>query len=148
MIGLILDNIRSLHNVGAILRTADGFGVERVWLCGITGTPHQAAVKKTALGAESSVPWERVDDRVRLIKDLKKKGIAVIGLECGAGGVPLPEYRPPGKIALVVGNEVEGISAEIRPLLDALVEIPMRGTKESFNVAVATGIALYRLRWP
>ncbi|MEK9152115.1 MAG: RNA methyltransferase [Patescibacteria group bacterium] len=144
-IRLILDNIRSLHNVGAIFRSADGFGVERMYLCGITGTPNQTSVKKTALGAESTVPWERVEDLPALIRKLKKQGIAVVGLERGAGGVMLPAFQPTFPLALVIGNEVEGISADIRPLLEVTVEIPMVGAKESFNVAVAAGIALYQL---
>lgn len=142
---LILDNIRSLYNVGSMFRTADGFGVEKIWLCGITGTPEQNGLKKVALGAELAVPWEKSRHAWRLVERLKKDGYAVVGLERCPGATPIGKYRPPGKLALVVGNEVRGLTPAMRRRLDAVLEIPMRGTKESFNVAVACGIALYAL---
>jgi 23S rRNA (guanosine2251-2'-O)-methyltransferase len=142
---LVLDNIRSLYNVGSMFRTADGFGVRRIILCGITGTPEQNGLKKVALGAELAVPWEKTAHAWRAIERLKKDGYAVVGLERCADAAPIGKYRPPKKLALVVGNEVDGIARPLRRRLDAVLEIPMRGTKESFNVAVACGIALYAL---
>lgn len=142
---LILDNIRSLYNVGSMFRTADGFGVRKIILCGITGTPEQNGLKKVALGAELAVPWEKSAHAWRAVERLKKEGYAVAGLERCEGAMPMGKYRPPKKLALVVGNEVQGIAPGLRRRLDATLEIPMRGTKESFNVAVACGIALYAL---
>lgn len=142
---LILDNIRSLYNVGSMFRTADGFGIREIILCGITGTPEQNGLKKVALGAELAVPWKKAAHAWRAVERLKKEGYAVVGLERCEGAMPIGKYRPPKKLALVVGNEVEGIAPLMRRRLDAVLEIPMRGTKESFNVAVACGIALYAL---
>ncbi len=142
---LVLDNIRSLHNVGSMFRTADGFGVKKIFLCGITGTPEQNGLKKVALGAELAVPWEKSGHAWRVVERLKKEGYAGVGLERCAGSVPIGGYRPPKKLALVVGNEVRGLSPALRKRLEATVEIPMVGIKESFNVAVACGVALYAL---
>jgi 23S rRNA (guanosine2251-2'-O)-methyltransferase len=142
---LVLDNIRSLYNVGSMFRTADGFGVRKIFLCGITGTPEQNGLKKVALGAELAVPWEKSAHAWRTVERLKKEGYAIVGLERCDGAAPIGAYRPLKKLALLVGNEVEGISPAMRRRLDAVLEIPMRGTKESFNVAVACGIALYAL---
>lgn len=142
---LVLDNIRSLYNVGSMFRTADGFGVSKIILCGITGTPEQNGLKKVALGAELVIPWKKTAHAWRAVEGLKKEGYAVVGLERCDGSVPIDTYRPPKKLALVVGNEVRGLTPALRRRLDATVEIPMIGTKESFNVAVACGIALYAL---
>ncbi len=143
---LILDNIRSLYNVGSMFRTADGFGVEKIVLCGITGTPEQNGLKKVALGAEHTVPWEHVRHTWRVIERLKKEGYTVVGLERTPGATLLAKYHAPKKkLALVVGNEVRGLTPALRKRLDATIEIPMVGKKESFNVAVACGIALYGL---
>lgn len=143
---LILDNIRSLYNVGSMFRTADGFGVEKIYLCGITGTPEQKGVQKVALGAERAVPWERAAHTWRIVEKLKSEGFAPIGLERSPASVPLRGFAPPEKIALVVGNEIRGLTPALQKRLAAVVQIPMRGVKESFNVAVACGIALYGLR--
>lgn len=143
---LVLDNIRSLYNVGSMFRTADGFGVKKIYLCGYTGTPEQGGLRKVALGAEDSVAWEKCPQAWRVVERLKTKGYRVIGLECGVGAVPLTEFRPRFPLALVVGNEVTGLSPALMKRLDGLVEIPMFGKKESFNVSVACGIGLYALR--
>lgn len=144
---LVLDNIRSLYNVGSMFRTADGFGVTKIYLCGITGTPAQNGLKKVALGAELAVPWEHRPRTWAVVEQLKKDGYFVVGLEKCAEAVPLHSFRPPvGRpLALVVGNEVRGLTPALRRRLDAVVSIPMRGVKESFNVAVAAGIAMYCL---
>lgn len=144
---LVLDNIRSLHNVGSMFRTAEGFGVRKIVLCGYTGTPEQHLWKigKTALGAELLVQWEKGGPTWRAVARLKKEGYAVVGLERAPGAVPIGRYRPRRRTALVVGNETRGLTRAVLRRLDAVVEIPMAGVKESFNVAVACGIALYAL---
>jgi len=159
---LILDNIRSKENVGSIFRTADAFGVERVYLCGYTPQPttHNSQlttaenskidkIAKTALGAEKWVPWEYHKQTWRLIMNLKVKSekLKVIALEQSKKSQSIYKYKSPtGRpMALVVGNEVRGLSAKTLSLCDDIIEIPMRGKKESLNVAVAAGIALYAL---
>ncbi len=143
---LVLDNIRSLYNVGSMFRSADGFGVSRIYLCGITGTPDQHGVQKVALGAENSVPWEKRGATWTVIEELKRAGYAAVGLERAPDAVDLAGFRPRFPLALVVGNEVRGLTPALRRRLDAVVAIPMSGVKESFNVAVACGVALYALR--
>lgn len=146
---LLLHNIRSAHNVGSIFRTADAAGVSRVLLSGYTPLPTdrfgraQNEIAKTALGAERSVPWERVRSPRALITRLRRDGWSVIGVEQDRRSVDYRTYRYPKKAVLVFGNEVRGISPELRGACDALVEIPMRGSKESLNVSVAAGIALF-----
>lgn len=154
-LALVLDNIRSLHNVGSMFRTADGFGVSKIFLCGYTGTPEQPKLTKVSLGAEKSVAWEKVGPTWRCVEKLRADGWTVIGLEKCEDAVDVASWRPPAssapgsaaepKIALVVGNEVNGISPALRKRLDAVVEIPMVGIKESFNVSVACAVALYAL---
>jgi len=145
---LVLDNIRSLYNVGSMFRTADGFGVKRIYLCGITGTPEQHGVQKVALGAEKSVPWEHAGRTWAVVERLKQAGYAAVGLEKCAGAVDLAAFKPKFPLALIVGNEVNGLSPALRRRLDAVVQIPMAGVKQSFNVAVACALALYGLRHP
>ena len=152
---LILDNMRSAHNVGAIFRTADGAGVDEIILVGYTPTPPNKdalyltdadkALRKTALGAENSVPWRKVVSLTRLINRLKKEDYEVVALEQGAKSVDYRQYRPKKKAVLIVGNEVSGIDEGILKQCDAVLEIPMRGRKNSLNVAVAAGIALYQI---
>lgn len=142
---LVLDNIRSLYNVGSMFRTSDGLGVAKIYLCGYTGTPEQKGLQKVALGAENSVPWEKCGQAWRTIERLRSEGYAIVGLEKCKGSMPIAEYRPPQKIALVVGNEVNGISPALQKRLDAIVELPMVGIKESYNVSVACAMALYAL---
>ena len=157
---VIAHNIRSTHNVGAIFRTCEGFGVSRLILSGYTPYPtiaHDsrlphirdkltAQIHKTALDAENLVPFEYQE--TPNISKLKTEGYAIIGLEQDMRSVSLAEYRPPARFALWLGEEVEGMKPEERALCDTLVEIPMQGKKESFNVSVATGIALYGLSYP
>ncbi len=144
---LVLDNIRSLYNVGSMFRTADGFGVSKIFLCGITGTPLQNGLKKVSLGAEDSVAWEHQPVTWRVLEKLRADGYTIVGLETDKGSISLTEARFTGNIALVVGNEVRGLTPALRKRLDAMVEIPMLGMKESFNVGVACGVALYTLRY-
>jgi 23S rRNA (guanosine2251-2'-O)-methyltransferase len=156
---LILHNIRSVHNVGSIFRTADGFGVEKIYLTGITPTPfdiHERLRKdfvKTALGAEKYVSWESKKSAALLLKKLKKEKYFIVSLEQAKNSVSLDSFDLKYKkklknydgVVLVVGNEVNGIPKSVLGKSDAVVEIPMRGKKESFNVSVATAIALYEL---
>ena len=143
---VVLNNIRSLHNVGTIFRTADGAGVEKIWLCGITGYPPQGGIAKTALGAEDHVPWEYREDILGLIKELKNEGYQIVLLEQMQGSTSHDVFKAKSRICLVVGNEVDGIAEALQSLSDAAIEIEMDGIKNSLNVAVAFGIAVYQLR--
>lgn len=154
---VIAHNIRSTHNVGSIFRTSEGFGVSKIILSGYTPyptTPNDTRlphirdkltnqIHKTALDAETIVPFEYQEQPD--IATLRADGYTIVGLEQDSRSVMLPEYTPPAKVALLIGEEVEGIVSELRNLCDDLIEIPMAGKKESFNVSVATGIALYAL---
>ena len=154
---VIAHNIRSTHNIGSIFRTAEGFGVSKIVLTGYSPypivendprLPHirdklQNQIHKTALGAELLVPFEYTQEPP--IDALKQAGYSIVGLELDARSTLLQKYVPPSKIALLLGEEVEGITDSLRDSCDDLVEIPMVGKKESFNVSVATGIALYAL---
>ncbi|MGH7196562.1 MAG: TrmH family RNA methyltransferase [Candidatus Saccharimonadales bacterium] len=156
---VIAHNIRSTHNIGSILRTADGFGVEKVYCTGYTPYPTQVndsrlpherdkitrQIHKTALGAEASVPNGHHQDISALLDSLKADGYELVALEQDAHAILLPNFTPCEKIALLLGEEVHGISKETLKRFDAIVEIPMHGKKESFNVSVAAGIALYVL---
>ena len=149
----ILHNIRSTHNVGSIFRTADAAGVKKLYLSGITPIPLdrfgkvRPDIAKVALGAEISVPWEQILSTVRMIKKLKKDGYVVVSLEQSKTSVLFNKIKikKNKKIALVVGNEVRGLSKNTLKLSDIIMEIPMKGDKESLNVSVAFGIAVYAL---
>ncbi len=121
-------------------------GVEKIWLCGYTGVPPRKEIKKTAIGAEDFVPWESVQDPVEAIKKLKEDGWQIVALEITPDAVPLMDFKPSDKMCLVVGHELSGVTEETLIHCDAAVKIPMLGQKESLNVAVAAGIALYALR--
>lgn len=142
---VLLDNIRSAWNVGSILRTAEGFGFEHVYCCGITPTPENEAVTKTSLGAEDSVTWSQHKDAVKLVKGLKREGWKVCALEETPLAAPLPKRKMTGKMVLIVGSEVTGVDPELLDLCDAVFYIPMRGVKKSFNAAIAFGIAAFAL---
>jgi len=158
---LIAHNIRSTHNVGSLLRTADGLGVETVYLTGYTPyplapdderLPHLSQkidrqIAKTALGAEKSMNWQHVAEITPLLTRLRSDGYRIVGLEQAEGAIKLPDYRPPKKCAIIVGREVEGIEPEVLQLTDTVVEIPMLGAKESLNVAQAAAMALYHCRF-
>jgi 23S rRNA (guanosine2251-2'-O)-methyltransferase len=158
-VALMVHNVRSAHNVGSLLRTADGLGVERVYLAGYTPyplsgsderLPHIAArvtkqIHKTALGAEDSVGWTRINDTAKCLKALKSRGYTVAVLEQTPEAIELSQSESAEKIVLVVGNEISGVDGSILEAADVHLQIPMRGQKESFNVAVAAAIALYHL---
>lgn len=145
---VLLDNVRSTWNVGSILRCADGFGYTHAYMCGITSTPDNEAVKKTSLGAEKSVRWTSHKDAVTLTKDLKSKGTRIIGLEEHEKSNPLIGRLVSDNISptvLIVGNEIAGVDPHLLDLCDEIYHIPMYGEKKSFNVAAAFGIAAYAL---
>jgi len=157
---IVAHNLRSTHNVGSILRTADGLGVEKIYLTGYTPyptvdgdsrLPHLAAkidkqIAKTALGAEKSVTWEYSDQLESVIKKLKSSDYKVVALEQSPKSIPLDEFKASGRVAVIVGREVEGLEPEVLNLVDTIIEIPMHGQKESFNVAIAAAIAAYYLK--
>ena len=145
MITALLHNIRSLHNVGSMFRTSDGAGVEKLYLCGETGIPPRPEIAKTALGAEESVPWEYWMDAKECIAKLKGKGFRIVALELGPKSVDYRKFVTKVPTCLVVGNEVEGLPRGVLALCDDFIQIPMRGAKESLNVSVAFGIAVYEL---
>lgn len=144
---LILPNVRSCHNVGAMFRTADAFGVDRIFLVGYTPHPPKPQIGKVALGAEKWVEWEGRVDLKRLILALKKEGVKIVGLERTSESIKIEDLRLKisESVALIVGNEVDGIKSWILKLCDYVVYIPMYGKKESLNVSVAAGIAMYAL---
>jgi len=150
-VSLILYNIRSTYNVGAIFRTADACGVEKVYLVGYTPAPvdefgrADSGIAKTAIGAEKNILWERVMNLSRLISKLKKEGIQIIALEQSPRAIDYKKIKPQYPCTLILGEEVEGIPAKLLAKCDIIAEIPMKGKKESLNVSVATGVALYRM---
>lgn len=152
---LIIHDIRSAHNVGAMFRTADGAGVDEIFLTGYTPVPPkkdtmylsqaEKSFKKTALGAEEYVAWKRVASLSRLLTRLKKEGFEIVALEQYKGSVQYDKYHPQGSVALIVGNEVLGVDQKFLEQCCRVIEIPMRGRKNSLNVSVALGIALYQI---
>ena len=139
----LLDNIRSLHNVGAIFRTSDAVLLKKLYLCGITGHPPRNEISKTALGAEEVVAWEYHEDASDLLKDLKKKGIAIVAVEIANDSVNYDEAKYDFPVCFVFGHEVYGISDEVMELVDMTVEIPMLGRANSLNIATSYGIIIY-----
>ncbi|WP_400193323.1 RNA methyltransferase [Hymenobacter sp. B81] len=142
---VVLDNVRSLHNVGAAFRTCDAFAVQKLWLGGITGRPPHREITKTALGSDESVPWEHAPSVPALVQQLKQQGWQVVAVELTNQSVPLPQFQPaPDRpMALVFGNEVFGVDDAVLALCDAAVEIPQFGTKHSLNVSVTVGVVLW-----
>lgn len=150
----VLDNIRSLLNVGSIFRTAEALGFEKIYLCGITPAPdsehHKKVIHKTALGAENFISWEKKYKTLNLIKKLKKEGFYIIALETMIKSTPLNKFlilpKKYQKVALIVGNEVKGVNKKYLKYCDKILEIPMIGRKESLNVSVAFGIGAFWLK--
>ena len=145
---LVLDNIRSAHNVGSAFRTADSFKIDKVWLCGICAVPPSAEIHKAALGAEDSVAWEHVEDTMYAIARLRKEGYKIVCAEQTVGSVMLDTFRPvPGeRYAVVFGNEVAGVRQDVVDAADFCLEIPQFGTKHSLNVSVSVGVILWHFR--
>ncbi len=140
---IILDNVRSLHNVGSVFRTCDAFRIETLYLCGITGTPPHKELHKTALGATDSVNWKYSDATISTVNELKEQGYKTYCIEQTQKSVMLHQTKLTGKIAFVFGNEVEGVGDDIIQIADGCIEIPQFGTKHSFNVAVTVGMILW-----
>lgn len=143
---VVLNNIRSLYNVGSIFRTADGVGVEKLWICGITGHPPDTQIAKTALGAEKRIPWEYRRDACEVLRELKVQGYQIVFLEQLAESISYRDFRPSQSVCLVIGNEISGVSEELISLCDQTIEIEMAGMKNSLNVTVAFGVVAYHLR--
>ena len=146
-IEIILDNIRSAHNVGSVFRSADSFKADEIWLCGICATPPSAEIHKSALGAEFSVEWGYEKDTLSLVKRLKEEGYTVLSVEQTVNSVMLDKFKPETgrKYALVFGNEVDGVQQEVVDASDSVLEIPQYGTKHSLNISVSAGIVLWHI---
>ena len=144
-IRILLDNVRSLYNVGSIFRTSDAAGVEKIYLCGITGQPPRAEIHKAALGAENSVPYEYFQNPVEIIQKLKSKHYKIVILEHTDESLRYDHVKFEFPLCLVVGHEISGVSDEIVELADLAIQIPMHGIKQSLNVAVAYGIAIFEI---
>lgn len=144
---VLVHNIRSLHNVGSIFRSADAFGVSEIILSGYTPTPPRPEINKTAIGAEEFMEWSYVEEGSEAILKLKKEGYYITGLEQTTDSISLPDFEPKSydKICIVLGNEVTGIDNELLPLIDRFVAIPQFGQKHSLNVSVAAGVVLYAM---
>ncbi len=145
---VICDNIRSLENVGSIFRTADALGVSKIYLCGITGRPPETKISKTALGAQNDIPWEYHKQVWRLIEKLKAQNVNIVALEQSKKSILYTKFKPKFPLALVIGNEVKGVSPKALTQADDIIHLPMKGKKESLNVAVAFGVAGYELIKP
>ena len=144
---IVLDNVRSLHNVGSAFRTADAFRIEKIFLTGITGTPPHREIQKTALGATESVPWEYVENASSLVSRLKNEGYSIIIVEQTSESIPLQKFTPEAtqKYCLVFGNEVHGVSEEVIQFANTALEIPQEGTKHSLNISVCLGIVIWEI---
>lgn len=142
---VVLDNVRSMHNVGSVFRTADGFSIEKVILCGITAQPPHREIEKTALGATQSVDWIHFEDTLTAIDQLRNDGYKIIAIEQAQDSTMLNTFKPDHqlKYALIFGNEVNGVSDEAMQKIDECIEIPQFGTKHSFNIVISAGIVLW-----
>jgi 23S rRNA (guanosine2251-2'-O)-methyltransferase len=144
-VSILLDNVRSLYNVGAFFRTADAAGVEKLYLCGITGSPPKRAISKTALGAEERVNWEHTWNPTELVESIRAQGAEIAAIETTVHAIDLFDWQPRFPVCVIFGHEVDGIRPEISARCDTHVRIPMLGTKHSLNVATAGGIVVYEL---
>ncbi|MBV6639227.1 MAG: RNA methyltransferase [Cyclobacteriaceae bacterium] len=142
---IILDDVRSLNNVGSVFRTSDAFMIEKVWLCGITGKPPHRDIQKTALGATESVEWEHRKEILSLIDELKTEGYEIISVEQADKSVSLKDFTPQknSRYALIFGNEVFGVKEEVVKKSDVVLEIPQQGTKHSLNISVSVGVVVW-----
>lgn len=143
---VILDNIRSFNNVGSVFRTSDCFAIEKLYLCGITACPPHREIHKTAIGATESVEWEQQVDTLSLVQNLQDDGWKVYAIEQTEHSVMLDDFVPEGKLAIVMGNEVDGVQQAVIDQCDGVIEVPQEGTKHSLNISVCTGVVLWDLR--
>ena len=142
---VVLDNVRSMHNVGSVFRTGDGFAIERIVLCGITANPPHREIEKTALGATLSVDWVHYEETSAAITALREEGYTIIAIEQAKNSTMLNTFKPDPekKYALIFGNEVDGVSEQVMAMIDQCIEIPQFGTKHSFNIVISAGIVLW-----
>ena len=144
---VILDNIRSLNNIGSVFRTADAFLIEKIYLCGITAQPPHKDIHKTALGSTDSVDWEYVENIVELVQQLKDRNIKILSIEQSEDSIPLHDFKVENEMtyAVIFGNEVKGVSQDVVSKSDAVIEIPQWGTKHSLNISVSAGVVIWDL---
>lgn len=142
---VLLDNVRSMYNVGSFFRTGDGMGMEKLYLSGITGRPPKNQISKTALGADETLPWEDADDPLTLLGSLREQGHEIAAIETSVHAVDVFDWQPRFPVCLVFGHEVDGVQPALLDLCDTFVRIPMLGHKHSLNVATAGGVVLYEL---
>ncbi len=144
---IILDNIRSLNNIGSVFRTADAFLIEKIYLCGITATPPHKDIQKTALGATETVDWEHQKDTLELIKNLKSENVKILSIEQAENATMLNDFTPESnqKYAVIFGNEVKGVQQEVVSESDTVIEIPQFGSKHSLNISVSAGVVVWDL---
>lgn len=144
-VAVLLDNVRSMYNVGAFFRVADGVALQKLCLCGITAHPPKNAISKTALGAEDTVPWEHDWDAIRMAEELRRRGFELAAIETNPQAIDLYEWQPTFPLCVAFGNEIDGLRPELLAMADTHVRIPMLGHKKSLNVATAGGVVLYEL---
>jgi 23S rRNA (guanosine2251-2'-O)-methyltransferase len=144
-VSIVLENVRSMYNVGAFFRTADGVGASKLYLCGITASPPKRAITKTALGAEETVKWEHTWDAISLVRQLRDEGREIAAIETSLRAVDLFDWQPRFPVAILFGHETDGLTPELSGLADTHVRIPMLGRKHSLNVATAGGVVLFEL---
>jgi tRNA G18 (ribose-2'-O)-methylase SpoU len=144
---VVLDNIRSLHNIGSVFRTADAFRIKEIWLCGFTAQPPHREIHKTALGATESVAWSYYETAIEAIKTMRQRTIKIVPVEQAENSTSLADFKVNSDtdIAVIFGNEVEGVSKEFMEVADEVIEIPQEGTKHSLNISVSAGIVLWHL---
>lgn len=142
---MVLDNVRSLSNVGSVFRSADAFRIGELFLCGITACPPHREIHKTALGADETVSWRYFDSTAEACRELKAKGYRIFAVEQIEGSVMLQDFKPEPNMAFILGNEVDGVSEEALPFCDGALEIPQQGTKHSLNVSVCSGIVMWKI---
>lgn len=144
---VVLDNIRSLNNIGSVFRTSDAFLIEKIYLCGITAQPPHKEIHKTALGATESVDWEYVESTLQVVEKLKAEGVHVSAIEQAENSVALQDFeiKDGHKYAIIMGNEVKGVQQEVVSACDSVIEIPQYGTKHSLNISVTTGVVIWDL---
>ncbi len=144
---IILDNIRSLNNIGSVFRTADAFLIQKIYLCGITATPPHKDIQKTALGATDTVDWEYQKDTLELVKNLKAKQVKILSIEQTENAVMLNDFnpKPDQTYAIIFGNEVKGVQQEVVSESDTVIEIPQYGSKHSLNISVSAGVVVWDL---
>ncbi|WP_271767403.1 RNA methyltransferase [Aquimarina algiphila] len=142
---IILDNIRSLNNIGSVFRTADAFLIEKIYLCGITATPPHKDIQKTALGATETVDWEHHEDTLKLVEDLKLENIKILSIEQAENAILLNDFipQPNQKYAVIFGNEVKGVQQDVVSESDDVIEIPQYGSKHSLNISVSAGVVIW-----